>query len=91
MVGASAAAFGGYLAGRNGTVATASAIEATAMRDGPDAASLWSTLMANNDGRIVAKNCREAGARSEGGRRVCAVAMWLDPPGNTMPRTVPVK
>ena len=92
VVGAAIAALGGYMAGRSSAVATVSALQAAAVRDGPDGAAIWSTLIANNDGRTVAKSCREAGARSEDGRRVCAVAMWMEsPPGSAMPRTAPAK
>jgi len=91
VVGVVVAAFGGYQAGRSSAFGTVSAIQAAAVRDGPDAAALWAQLMTANDGRIVAKNCREVGARSEGGRRVCAVAMWMEPLNNPGPQTAPVR
>ncbi|MGI4808059.1 MAG: hypothetical protein ACRYF2_08125 [Janthinobacterium lividum] len=84
------AAFGGYAVGRNSMIATASAIEAAAMRDGPKAADMWLTWMRNNDGRLVASACEAEAVKSSGGRRGCGVGLWLEPPGNAMPRTVPM-
>lgn len=91
VVGASVAAFSGYLAGRNATVTTASAIEAAAMRDGPKAADMWLNWMRNNDGKLVASACEAEAVKSTGGRRGCGVGLWLEPPGNAMPRTAPAK
>ena len=91
VVGVSVAALGGYLVGRNATVATASAIEAAAMRDGPKAADMWLTWMRNNDGRLVASACEAEAVKSTGGRRGCGVGLWLEPPGNAMPRTTSAK
>ena len=87
VVGVSVTALGGYLVGRNSTMATASAIEAAAMRDGPKAADMWLTWMRNNDGRLVASACEAEAVKSTGGRRGCGVGLWLEPPGNAMPRT----
>ena len=86
---AAAAGFGGYLAGRSSAVATVSAVQAAAVRDGPEAAALWAQLMAANDGRLVAQICKETGARSEGGRHACALGLWLEPPTNSIPQTSP--
>ena len=83
-------AMGGYLAGRSSAVATVSAVQAAAVRDGPDAAALWATLMTANDGTLVARACKETSARSDGGRRACAVGLWTEPPVNPGPRTAPV-
>jgi len=82
-------ALGGYLAGRSSAVATVSAVQAAAVRDGPEAAALWAQLMAANDGRLVAQICKETGARSEGGRHACALGLWTEPPTNSIPRTSP--
>jgi hypothetical protein len=90
VVGVVVAAFGGYLAGRSSAVATVSAVQAAAVRDGPDAAALWANLMTSNDGRLVAQICKETGARSDGGRRACALGLWTEPPINPGPRTAPV-
>lgn len=89
VVGVVVAAFGGYQAGRSSAFGTVSAVQAAAVRDGPDAATFWAQLMTSNDGRNVARNCSGAGARSENGRRVCAVAMWMEPPNDPGPRITP--
>lgn len=84
-------AIGGYLSGRSSAVATVSAVQAAAVRDGPDAAAMWAQLMASNDGRLVAQTCKETGARSDGGRRACVLGVWVEPPVNPGPRTGPTK
>ena len=89
VVGVVIAGFGGYQAGRSSAFGTVSAVQAAAVRDGPDAATFWAQLMTSNDGRNVARNCSGAGARSENGRRVCAVAMWMEPPNDPGPRITP--
>ena len=89
VVGIVIAAFGGYQAGRSSAFGNVSAVQAAAVRDGPDAAALWAQLMTANDGRLVAQVCKETGARSEGGRRACALGLWTDPPTNSIPRTSP--
>ena len=91
VVSVSIAALSGYLVGRNATMATASAIEAAAMRDGPKAADMWLIWMRNNDGRLVASACEAEAVKSTGGRRGCGVGLWLEPPGNAMPRTTSAK
>lgn len=85
------AALGGYLAGRSSAVVTVSAVQAAAVRDGPDAAAMWAQLMAANDGTLVARTCKETGARSDGGRRACVLGLWTEPPINPGPRTAPAK
>ena len=82
-------AMSGYLAGRSSAVATVSAVQAAAVRDGADAASMWATLMTSNDGTLVARACEKTSARSDGGRRACVVGLWTEPPVNPGPRTVP--
>ena len=91
VVGVVIAAFGGYQAGRSSAAVTVSAIQAAAVRDGPDAAALWATLMTSNDGRLVARTCKETGAKSDGGRRACVLGLWTEPPINPAPRTGPVR
>lgn len=81
-------ALGGYLAGRSSAVATVSAVEAAAVRDGPDAAALWAQLMTANDGATVVRTCKETGARSDGGRRACVLGLWTEPAVGAGPRTV---
>lgn len=83
------ASFAGYMAGRNSAVATVSAVQAAAVRDGPEAAAMWAALMAANDGKLVAQTCKETGARSDGGRRACVLGLWTEPPINPGPRTAP--
>lgn len=90
VVGAVAAAFGGYLAGRSSAVATVSAVQAAAVRDGPAAAAMWAQLMASNDGTLVAQTCKETSAKSDGGRRACVLGLWTEPPVNSGPRTAPI-
>lgn len=72
-------------------VASQEASVLAAFRDGPEAAAIWATLMAANDGRLVAKICKETGARSDGGRRACVLGLWTEPPPNPGPRTGPTK
>lgn len=91
VVGVVVAAFGGYLAGRSAAVATVSAVEAAAFRDGPDAAAMWAQLMTANDGALVARICKETGARSDGGRRACVLGLWTEAPANPAPRTTPTR
>ncbi len=83
----------GWFIGSSSQAARVASHEASvlaAFRDGPDAAAIWATLMADNDGRLVAQTCKETGARSDGGRRACVLGLWTEPPLNTGPRTTPV-
>lgn len=82
----------GWLIGFNWQATRITSQEASvlaAFRDGPEAAAIWATLMASNDGRLVAQTCRETGARSDGGRRACVLGVWTEPPINPAPRTGP--
>lgn len=73
-------------------VASQEASVLAAFRDGPEAGAIWATLMASNDGRLVAQTCKETGARSDGGRRACVLGLWTEPPPiNPGPRTGPAK
>ena len=84
----------GWLIGSNSQAARVASQEASvlaAFRDGPESAAIWATLMADNDGRLVAQTCRETGARSDGGRRACVLGLWTEPPHNPGPRTTPTK
>jgi hypothetical protein len=83
----------GWFIGSSSQAARVASHEASvlaAFRDGPDAAAIWATLMADNDGRLVAQTCKQTSARSDGGRRACVLGLWTEPPLNTGPRTIPV-
>lgn len=82
-------AVSGYVVGRSSAVATVTAVEAAAVRDGPEAAQMWARLMTANDGALVARTCKETGARSDGGRHACVLGLWTEPPINVPPRTGP--
>lgn len=61
---------------------------ALALRDGPQAASDWLTLMRSNDIQKALAVC--AGGRSvpeASGRRACSVPLWLEPARTAPPRT----
>ena len=82
----------GWFIGSSLLAARVSSQEASvlaAFRDGPEAAAIWATLMASNNGRLVAQICKETGARSDGGRRACVLGLWTEPPINPGPRTGP--
>ena len=91
VTGVVVAAFGGYLAGRSSAMATVSAVQAAAVRDGLDAAAMWAQLMTANDGTLVARTCKETSAKSDGGRHACVLGLWTEPPINPGPRTGPAK
>jgi hypothetical protein len=57
---------------------TARAIKA-AMAAGPDAATDWALLMANNDPVTALADCRKSITTDAEGRRYCAMPVWLDP------------
>lgn len=82
---------GGFWFGWNSQIATASRIEAAALRDGPDAAATWLGFMQANDGRVVKSACAAGTAVTDGGRKACALGLWVEPPANSGPRTVPAK
>lgn len=79
----------GFLAGRNTQIATGSRLEAAAFRDGSDAADTWLNLMQANNGNAVRSACAAATAVTDGGRKACAIGLWVEAPGNPAPRTVP--
>lgn len=84
----------GWFIGSSSQAAKVASHEASvlaAFRDGPESAAIWATLMAANDGRLVAQTCKETGARSDGGRRACVLGLWTEPPPNPGPRTTPTK
>lgn len=81
----------GYLAGRSSAVATVSAVEAAAVRDGPEVAAMWAQLMTANDGATVLRTCKETGARSDGGRRACVLGLWTEAAPASAPRTIPTR
>jgi hypothetical protein len=58
---------------------TARAIQA-AMAAGPNAATDWALLMANNDPVPALADCRKSVITDAEGRRYCAMPVWLDPP-----------
>jgi len=69
----------GYASGRTQGEVIAKTI-ATAMATGPDAASAWSTLMANNDPVRALTVCKQSVSTDAHGRRYCSMPVWLDPP-----------
>ena len=79
----------GFLAGRNTAIATGSRIEAAALRDGPDAADTWLSLMQANNGNAVRSACAAATAVTDGARKACAIGLWVEAPPNPSPRTIP--
>lgn len=50
------------------------------MVSGPDAATDWALLMANNDPVPALADCRKSVTTDTEGRRYCAMPVWLDPP-----------
>ncbi len=89
VVSIGAAGAVGYFMGRQSQIAVASAAGAAAGRDGPEAAATWLKLMQSNDGRQVARICAETTAKTDSGRRACALGLWVEPPPNVAPRTAP--
>ena len=79
---------GGFLAGRNTEIATGSRLEAAAFRDGSDAADTWFNLMQANNGNAVRSACAAATAVTDGGRKACAIGLWVEAPSNPSPRTI---
>ena len=79
---------GGFLAGRNTEIATGSRLEAAAFRDGSDAADTWLNLMQANNGNAVRSACAAATAVTDGGRKACAIGLWVEAPSNPSPRTI---
>jgi hypothetical protein len=69
----------GLTHGRYEGEAAAHAIQ-SAMAAGPDAATDWALLMANNDPGPELAECKKNIATDEYGRRSCSMPMWLDPP-----------
>jgi hypothetical protein len=58
---------------------------AAAMAAGPDAASAWATLMADNDPVRALAACTQSVSTDAQGRRFCAMPVWLDPPNQAVP------
>jgi hypothetical protein len=79
----------GYWAGRQSQLMTEAGVTTAAFRDGADAAYTWLNLMQSNDGRAVRAACAASTAASNGGRKACAIGLWVEPPANAGPRTVP--
>ena len=69
---------------------TEAGINAEAFRDGPAAASQWLSWMRFNDANELRTAC-EKSTVPLGGRRACAVGLWLDPASNPAPPTVPAR
>ena len=88
--GIGAGAVGGVWADRHNQLATEAGIAAEASRNGPTGASQWLAWMQNNDVNELRAAC-EKSTVPLGGRRACAVGLWLDPPVNTAPPTVPAR
>jgi hypothetical protein len=75
---------GGYAAGRAQGAQDGRTI-AAAMAAGPDAASAWASLMAENDPVQALATCKKSVSTDTAGRRYCAMPVWLDPPTKTLP------
>jgi len=58
---------------------------AAAMAAGPDAATAWATLMADNDPVQALAACKKTVSTSAQGRRFCPMPVWLDPPDQAVP------
>jgi hypothetical protein len=58
---------------------TARAIQ-SALATGPDAATDWALLMADNNPVPALADCRKSITTDAEGRRYCAMPVWLDPP-----------
>ena len=83
-----AAAGGGFWWGRSTQAAVVSATEAgvsAAFREGPAAAASWLNLMQSNDPAQALATCAGGALTVVGGRRACAVPLWLDPPKLSAP------
>jgi hypothetical protein len=75
-----AVAYGcGYASGRAQGAQDGRTI-AAAMAAGPTAASVWSSLMADNDPVQAIASCKKAISTDDHGRRYCSMPVWLDPP-----------
>lgn len=81
---------GGVWAERRAQLATDAGIAAEAVRQGPSGASEWLVWMQNNDVNELRGACDKSTVLL-GGRRACAVGLWLDPPMNPAPPTAPVR
>jgi hypothetical protein len=51
-----------------------------AMNAGPEAAVVWSALMADNDPVRAMAVCKQSVSTDAHGRRYCSMPVWLDPP-----------
>lgn len=90
LVGVSLASGGfGYWAGRHSQLATKAGLEAAAFRDGPAAADGWLNFMRDNDWNAVWAACTASTVAADGGRKGCGIGLWLQPPVNPGPRTMP--
>ncbi len=81
---------GGFWWGQRTQAAAITSTEAgvgAAFRDGSDAAEVWLGLMRANDGKQVREACAGSTVTTAGGRRACAIGLWLDRPANPAPRT----
>lgn len=81
---------GGFWWGHRTQAAAITSTEAgvmAAFRDGPDAAAAWLNLMRANDAKQVREACAGSTVTTAGGRRACAIGLWLDLPANPAPRT----
>ncbi len=68
----------GYAAGRQNGLQSARTIAATLTAE-PQAAAAWARVLAANDPVAALAACRKHSARDAGGRRYCAMPVWLDP------------
>jgi hypothetical protein len=75
---------GGFGAGRSQGEISAHTISA-AMAAGPDAASAWASLMADNDPMQALTACKKSISTDTHGRRYCSMPVWLDPPAEAVP------
>lgn len=82
---------GGYWVGRRSQLVTEADLPAAAFRDGPAAADTWLNLMRANDGNAVRAACAASTTVTDGGRKACGVGLWVEPPANPGPRTMPAR
>lgn len=83
LIGAALVAGVSYIAGFTSGQAHGEVVGNTisaAMAAGPEAASAWSTLMANNDPVRALAVCKQSVSMDAHGRRYCSMPVWLDPP-----------
>ena len=74
---------GGYWWGHSSATARIQETEtglAAAFANGPEAARQWWSLMAWNDPREALAQCQGRAVSVQGGRRACAVPLWIEAP-----------